>query len=917
MKTTRHALFLLALGILTLLPQKASAQSLRASLSHYTTDDGLSSNAIACIRQDDFGYIWVATWNGLSRFDGYQFYNYKTGNGSHIPGLHNRVYDVCIDLNQNVWLQMYDQRVFVVDRHRDVIIDPFKGMTDSEDYKLGAPLFLTTAGDVLAYIDDVGIYKLRLDQGQVDAQLITTAGLDITCMAEGYHNDIWVGTPKGVHRVSISNLAIEREALFEDEQITDLYSNGFNVWVGCKSGRILLFSYGQEPKTLREATGNAVLSVFVDSHEGIWFADSRSGASRLDPTTLAESHFEQRVPIPQHDSFGGHFSEVGGTVWVSMNHGGYGYYNWETNEVEYFHNDPVNPWNLSNTINAELALEEGVVFESTVRRGLEKLDIQKSTISRTRLVAEDDAMGNEVRALYYDMKQRLLLMGNKKGTLYITASNGQQQTITHDSHGDPIGRLYGISKDSKGNYWVCSKDNGLFRMTANVGGGYYIERFSHDDNNKWSLSSNAAYMAVEDKLGNIWVATYGGGVNLMVKNKSGQTLFLHPGNEMKSYPARSYRKVRTICADKEGNVWVGTTDGILIMNYKNGKLGIKRVENSEEQPDKILMSNDIVCLACDKSGQMWVGTNGGGLSFTSGHDSKGNWLFGTFSSQDGLPSEEIRGITFDQQDNVWFATDHILCSYNRQKGIFTTFSNLDGVDDTMCSEAAAVVTADGKILFGTFDGYYTVDRKKLTTDNASLLKLHITDFWLNDELQSPRLTSTFDYYVPDARSVKLPSHNNEFAFRFTAMNYQLQHRIHYQYMLDGYDAEWQNADKDRTARYTSLPTGTYRFRVKAFLLESPDKYDMREIEVVVPPYFIFSSGAIWLYMVLAATLALTLMFWRQRKLAEHYGSDIGGATAGQPSMADFFKSLFAELVSLLHLKHKKPTKETDDYELIS
>ena len=77
--------------------QTVHAQQVQATLSHYSTDNGLASNAIAGIYQDDYGFIWMATWNGLSRFDGFNFYNYKTGNSSGIKNLHNRILDLAID----------------------------------------------------------------------------------------------------------------------------------------------------------------------------------------------------------------------------------------------------------------------------------------------------------------------------------------------------------------------------------------------------------------------------------------------------------------------------------------------------------------------------------------------------------------------------------------------------------------------------------------------------------------------------------------------------------------------------------------------------------------------------------------------------------------------------------------------------
>lgn len=844
------------------------AQHLQASLSHYSTEDGLPSNAIAKLTSDDYGYLWISTWNGISRFDGYHFYNYKTGVVSGIRGLHNRVDAMIIDQAQNVWLKMYDGRMFVINRKTDRIEDPLEGISGHEQYHVDyffTP-YVTTTSDVLISYDDIGLYKLRLDRNGFKQDLITTGNLRVNAVVEGYRNDIWVGTDKGVHRINMPNLSLERKGYFEDEHITRLATNGYNIFVGTKSGKILQFSYGQEP-TLVKDFGREITGLYVDSHGLIWFSDLGDGAYRLNPKTGDVKFFTQRLTAPEFTSRGAEFGESLGVVWVRMNHGGYGYYNREADEVEYFHNDPVNPWNLSNTVNARLEMNEGVVWESTIRRGLEKLEVLKRIIPRSFLVKDaTSTLANEIRAMHHDKKRNVTLLANKSGQIFVFDGNMNLKTIiTHDSNGQPISRPYGISQDSQGNYWVSDKDNGLYRITPK-GSGYTVVNFRHHDNDPYSLSANSAYLTVEDKQGNIWVATYGGGVNVLRKDKNGRYIALHAKNVMKHYPHNAYMKVRTIAMDDEGNIWAGTTDGILIMQIRNNKVVIQPLE-APEDIEKGLMSNDIVCLARDNQGVMWVGTNSGGLSRTTTKDKNGVWQFENYGIEQGLPSEEIHSITFDDKGNVWFSTDHILCSFDAQKKIISTFSNLEGVDDTMTSEGAAITLSNGNILFGTLNGYYTVDRKKLMTKTGSLLKLRITDFLIDGVIQTPRTPGqAYDYYVPESKSVKLLQQDGEFSFRFAALNYQLQHRVHYQYKLEGYDEDWQNAGKDRMATYSNLPSGTYQFQVKAFLLESPENYDMRTIEVVIPHSFLLSSKAIWVYLIMLTIIALTALWWYQRRL---------------------------------------------------
>ena len=853
--------------VLTLSCQTISAQQLQASRIHLSTENGLCSNAVSMICQDDLGFIWLATWNGLSRFDGYEFYNYKTGNSSHIKNLHNRILDIVIDQSQNVWMHMYDDRVFVLDRNTDRIINPFEGYDGFEEYRTNAPLLVTSSGEVLVSIaGNNTIYMMTLDRRGLKSEKITAGELSITSMAEGYQSDIWLGTNQGIHRLNRRSLSLERDAILPEQHISCLYSNGYNIFAATKDGSIYSFAYGQEPKLLRKPNGMGIFSTYVDSHGLVWFCDDRMGVSRLNPETGNEKFFQQTVLVPEQDGRGGEFNEHNGVVWIRMNHGGYGYYNRETDQVEYFHNDPSNPWNLSNTVNAALVIKEGVVWESTSRRGLEKLDILKDNIVRIRPVPDAvSTLENEIRALYYDKDRKVLMLGNKSSCIFMNYDNGRQEKITQDSQGNSFGRIYGISKDSKGNYWICSKDYGVFLMSPKANGGWDIKKFCYEEGNPQSLSDNAAYYAVEDKQGNIWIATYGGGVNLMIKDSRGGFIFQHPKNGMKNFPKNNtYLKVRTIEVDIEGNVWAGTTDGILIMRYEGKEVKIEKLKMPSEG-DQVLMSNDIIILKRDNRGHMWVGSNGGGIAYSIGKDKDGNWLFENYGAKDGLPSEEIRSITFDQHGNAWFATEHIISTLDIEKKIFTTFSNLDGVDETMMSEGGAITLENDDILFGTINGYYVVDRSKLMAEKGSLLKLQITDFFVNGELQSPRFNDNYDFYAPMARRIKLPINSKSFGFRFAAMNYALQHRVHYQYMLEGYEEEWHNAERNRIATYDNLKAGTYTFKVKAFLLESPEKFDLRTVEVVVPAFTGYGQIIYWIIGFVVLAVLLWLWFRKRRK----------------------------------------------------
>ena len=273
--------FLLALMFAMSATSVVRAQQLQAALSHYSTDDGLCSNAVSDIKQDGYGFIWIATWNGLSRFDGYNFYNYKTGGQSRVPFLHNRISDLEIDAMQNVWMRMYDGRVFMVDRKTDRIVNPFADVPGYKDMRSTHRLTVTHDGTILILMDDVGIYRMTSTRTGISKQLISAGKVKPNAIVEGYKDDLWIGTDKGIYQINSSNESIDGEGLLENESIISMYSNGYNIYAGTESGKIVEFSYGEQPRTMIEANA-PIRTLFKDSRGSVWYATDKQGISRLD-----------------------------------------------------------------------------------------------------------------------------------------------------------------------------------------------------------------------------------------------------------------------------------------------------------------------------------------------------------------------------------------------------------------------------------------------------------------------------------------------------------------------------------------------------------------------------------------------------------------------------------------------------------
>ncbi len=160
-KTETAAMMAIAFFMAMVSHTTAMAQTMHASQSHFSTEDGLCSNAVSSIIQDDYGYIWVGTWNGLSRFDGYNFFNYKTGGSSKVPLMHNRIIEMVADQWQNIWMRMYDGRIFMLERTKDRFVNPLSNIKEHEKLKTSHTLAVTTKGEILAIMDGGGIYKMK------------------------------------------------------------------------------------------------------------------------------------------------------------------------------------------------------------------------------------------------------------------------------------------------------------------------------------------------------------------------------------------------------------------------------------------------------------------------------------------------------------------------------------------------------------------------------------------------------------------------------------------------------------------------------------------------------------------------------------------------------------------------------------
>lgn len=417
-----------------------------------------------------------------------------------------------------------------------------------------------------------------------------------------------------------------------------------------------------------------------------------------------------------------------------------------------------------------------------------------------------------------------------------------------------IGNVYHIMEDRAGTLWFSTKGQGLINAVPDedAPSGFIFRKYMHDPLNSYSISSNDVYYTFEDSKGRIWAATFGGGLNLL-QEEQGHLLFRHKYNSFSQYPEYGqYTEVRTITEDKDGRIWVGTSDGL--MSFDGNYSLAKDIQFETYQNNVNFTNNDVYNLYKDRNGTIWVSIFGVGLNRLAGYDKLTNMpLFESFGTDSGINSEVILSMIEDDHGNLWLSTEKGISRFNPSAKIFRNFDQYDGLPDYSLEEASVLKLEDGTIGFGSKEGIVSFNPGSIP-DMPVHYPTYIVDMTVSNK--------SYDSWSSDSISVKymekvtLKHHQSMFSIEFAALNYYTQSHIRYEYILEGYEKEWHVADKSRIASYTNVPPGSYLFRVKTLDDTNPTLDSGTTLQIkILPPWW----KSVWAYIIYAI-LVLVLLY---------------------------------------------------------
>src|SRR5690554_228269 len=324
---------------------------------------------------------------------------------------------------------------------------------------------------------------------------------------------------------------------------------------------------------------NEIVTAYIDRSNNVWLETNLLGVSKFNPYTEKYIHYAPYIESTVSSVFPPNFfifEDRENRLWVHPRGGGFSIYNRANDALLPFYNEPFSPgWMFSNMMHAAYSDRQGNLWMCTRSHGLEKVIFYDESKFRSIQLNSNinSTISNDVRPIFEDSLGNIWA-ATKDGRIHVIDSHLEKKGIVTRSgeigRGVPLeGIAYCITEDSDRNIWIGTKGEGVYKLIRkNEGNTFNIQHYKHDPDDRYSLSDDQVYSIYEDKNKNIWVGTFGGGINLIPGGEVEAKIINHR-NELVNYPFEQGHRVRVISSDRFGNILVGTTLGCIVLDRKS------------------------------------------------------------------------------------------------------------------------------------------------------------------------------------------------------------------------------------------------------------------------------------------------------------------------------------------------------------
>ena len=896
MKNIAQQILHLLIYMVLLIPTMLLAQPI-CQIQHFSIYNGLVQRTVSDIVQDSKGFIWFSTWNGLNRYDGYTFKNYKAYPGDGCTLTSNRILRIVPDQQNNIWCQTYDARVYLFESHQEKFIDilqPFE-QKSGETY-IVRKIYALSKG-VSWIVCDHGAFRVderkleNEDEGAITPytpEIGNLPGRKISRIEQDADGDEWIFTDKSVcivgqktisdkthftsfcennekmYLISSKRLAIynqqNKQVQYEEiplnySRLNCMLSLGKDtIGIGTNNGIILFFAKSKQFRNV-EMHFN-VMRLFEDSHNELWlFSKEQRGIVRYDPLANEQQHYEtptQNMPKAELRSRDVIFEDSQGTLWVVPHLGCLSYYDREDKELKPYYTDYSKPESKFTPVILNFYVDNQKNFWYANNFWMDKISFFPNA---SQLTTFDS--GHETRAIMVD-KQQNLWVANKKGVIRIfNPDKTLKGYLTPEGIISPKAisfsrNIYCFTEDEQGNIWMGSKWDGIIRLSPKRDGSFQIRNYVHKEEDPYSLSNNSVYCIYQDSKKRMWIATHGGGINLLQETANGKIRFLHNGNLLKGYSKDKFNKVRVI---KEVNnaLLVGTTEGLITFSCNFERPEDIKFYDNVRIPDlaSSLSSNDVIYIYTDSHKNSYVLTFTGGINqIISDNLLTDHIQFKTYTKRNGLVSDLVLSMIEDQQRNLWVISENTLAKFDPENGTFEHYNEKHLQKEIYFSEASPAILQN-QLILGTDAGI-------LKINPTAFSKSSYTPPIVFTSLKIQGVQQQLD--LDDLEELKLKPDERNVSFQFAALDYINPTSISYAYRLKGLEEKWNEVENSRTASYINLPPGNYELQIRSTNSDGVWTDNIRKLSVNVTPTFWETSWAILFYIISFILFTSTIVY---------------------------------------------------------
>lgn len=802
--------FLLFLQFLSL-SNFAQQSGYNISFQHLTTDKGLPSNITYSLTQDSAGFIWIATSDGLARYDGYNTKVFRRSDQSNSIR-DNFIYDVFVDIKSNIWIGTNYRGLY--------LYNPVK-----EDFiKIDIPL----AGHDNAPLGT--IRKIRQD----------SSGMLWLCTQS---NGVILFNPDTYASEHLYYDNTNQNSIASDEVIDVGFDIAGNTWLAHRDSGITILNADRElignfkhtPYSKYKLPNNSINTIYT-TPEGITFVGTRNSACYFN---ISDSTFNT---LTNSETFSFHYNRQN-QLFIGSSDGIYVLKG--TEKVNHYRHIPTNSNSLTNNLIRHCYEDNsGVMWFCTRAGGVNYFYPKKKMFQVYRHNSSDkhSLSHNLIRSFSHDAAGNLWVGTVQNGIDILSAEDGKFYNIFNGSfqglhfRSNSIVKLY---SDKSKNMWIGTWGDGVFLLKRGTSEFIPIS--------KGKTSSDIILDIFEDSQGNIWIGTENG---LDIYNPESKAFrqFVYDDNDTNSIAPFGIQS-NCIVEDIHGDFWVGSYGGLSHFSRRNVSDSIFNDEfnirkYSSESPDSTRLSENRI-ISLNYNGEVYpnklmVGTYGGGLQVVL-FDKQGVEVIKSYTTYNGLSNNVIYASQTDKSGNIWMSTSYGLTKFDAENYVFKTYGLNDGLQDYQFFWGASLIDTAGYFYFGGVSGYNKFHPDSIL-DDKFIPPVVFTEFRIynkpvsvGEELNN-RIILTESINSID--KIKLTHKESMFSISFSSLHYAFSEDNLYEYMLEGFDKEFIRVGHDqRIATYTNLDAGTYTFMVKGSNFDGAWNPELKTLTIkIIPPF---------------------------------------------------------------------------------